>query len=253
MLKKLVKYGNSNALILDKALLELLNINEGSVVKIKTDGTSLIITPENSSDSATISPSVVPQELFSQALKQQFNKTTQNLELLPVYLQKLQAVFQKYEKSFKKLEATEFKKAVQELEQIHGKDQKNPRYTKAVSLLCNHYAPELQQMEEEIKEVSRQYASADYQYTDAENNGALTAATVNFKKTHEKYGHLFPKLAQLQENPEYIHESALLAEKYQLTKNSPAYMQEQVELIARYIPEYTAYQEEIKSIAENCK
>jgi len=45
MLKKLVKYGNSNALILDKAIMELLNMHEGSVVKFRTDGTSLIITP----------------------------------------------------------------------------------------------------------------------------------------------------------------------------------------------------------------
>ena len=46
MLKKLVKYGNSNALILDRAILELLNINEGAVVKLHTDGKSLIITPQ---------------------------------------------------------------------------------------------------------------------------------------------------------------------------------------------------------------
>lgn len=45
MLKKLVKYGNSNALVLDKPILELLGIEEGSVVRLKTDGVSLIITP----------------------------------------------------------------------------------------------------------------------------------------------------------------------------------------------------------------
>ena len=45
MLKKLVKYGNSNALILDKAILELLDIQEGSTIKIRTDGKSIIITP----------------------------------------------------------------------------------------------------------------------------------------------------------------------------------------------------------------
>jgi len=45
MLKKLVKYGNSNALIIDKAILELLNIEEGSIIKIRTDGKSIIITP----------------------------------------------------------------------------------------------------------------------------------------------------------------------------------------------------------------
>jgi antitoxin component of MazEF toxin-antitoxin module len=45
MHKKLVKYGNSTALIIDRAILELLNIHEGSIVKLRTDGTSLIITP----------------------------------------------------------------------------------------------------------------------------------------------------------------------------------------------------------------
>ncbi len=43
MIKKLIRYGNSNALVLDKAILELLNIPEGSFVKLKTDGQSLIV------------------------------------------------------------------------------------------------------------------------------------------------------------------------------------------------------------------
>ena len=43
MIKKLIRYGNSNAIVLDKAILELLNIPEGSFVKLKTDGQSLII------------------------------------------------------------------------------------------------------------------------------------------------------------------------------------------------------------------
>jgi len=45
MLKKLIKYAYSNALVLDRAILELLNIEEGSMIKIKTDGKSIIITP----------------------------------------------------------------------------------------------------------------------------------------------------------------------------------------------------------------
>ena len=62
MLKKLVKYGNSTALIFDKALLELLNMGEGSVVKIKTDGTSLILTPHEPKVQEAISPTINPQE-----------------------------------------------------------------------------------------------------------------------------------------------------------------------------------------------
>lgn len=55
MLKKLVKYGNSNALVFDKAILELLNIKEGSIVKISTDGKTLTITPQDNESGETVS------------------------------------------------------------------------------------------------------------------------------------------------------------------------------------------------------
>ena len=45
MLKKLAKYGNSTTLVIDKAILELLNMNESTIVKLKIDGPSLIVTP----------------------------------------------------------------------------------------------------------------------------------------------------------------------------------------------------------------
>jgi antitoxin component of MazEF toxin-antitoxin module len=45
MVKKLSKYGNSMAIIIDKPILELLNINEHTQLKIKTDGKNIIIEP----------------------------------------------------------------------------------------------------------------------------------------------------------------------------------------------------------------
>lgn len=39
----MVKYGNSSALVLDKTILSLLNINEDSLLKLKIEGDSLII------------------------------------------------------------------------------------------------------------------------------------------------------------------------------------------------------------------
>lgn len=47
MIKRLVKHGNSTALILDKSLLKVLNINQDTELKIQTDGQSIIITPVN--------------------------------------------------------------------------------------------------------------------------------------------------------------------------------------------------------------
>lgn len=46
MKKTLSRYGNSLALIIDKPILELLNIKDNTLLTITTDGTQLIITPE---------------------------------------------------------------------------------------------------------------------------------------------------------------------------------------------------------------
>lgn len=46
MNKKLSRYGNSLALIIDKPILELLHIKEDTILHIETDGTKLIITPK---------------------------------------------------------------------------------------------------------------------------------------------------------------------------------------------------------------
>ncbi|MCD6392136.1 MAG: AbrB/MazE/SpoVT family DNA-binding domain-containing protein [Planctomycetes bacterium] len=45
MVKKLTKHGNSYALIIDKPVMELLNITPESPLEISTDGKSLIIRP----------------------------------------------------------------------------------------------------------------------------------------------------------------------------------------------------------------
>ena len=45
MIKKLSKFGNSKALIIDKPILELINIGEDTELEISTDGKSLLITP----------------------------------------------------------------------------------------------------------------------------------------------------------------------------------------------------------------
>jgi antitoxin component of MazEF toxin-antitoxin module len=45
MRKKLVKHGNSRALVIDKAILDLLNLGEDEEVIVSTDGRSLTVTP----------------------------------------------------------------------------------------------------------------------------------------------------------------------------------------------------------------
>ena len=45
MLKKLTRHGNSLALVIDKGVLELLNIDDQTPLDISTDGTLLLISP----------------------------------------------------------------------------------------------------------------------------------------------------------------------------------------------------------------
>jgi antitoxin component of MazEF toxin-antitoxin module len=46
MIKKLTKHGNSLALVIDRGVLDLLNIDADTPLNIRTDGTCLIVTPE---------------------------------------------------------------------------------------------------------------------------------------------------------------------------------------------------------------
>ncbi len=50
MIKKLVRHGNSRALIIDKPILEIIGATEDSEFTITTDGKSLTITPVSSAE-----------------------------------------------------------------------------------------------------------------------------------------------------------------------------------------------------------
>jgi antitoxin component of MazEF toxin-antitoxin module len=45
--KKLIQHGNSAALIIDRPIMEMLNITHETVFEISTDGRNLILSPQN--------------------------------------------------------------------------------------------------------------------------------------------------------------------------------------------------------------
>ncbi len=45
MIKTLARHGNSLALVIDKAVLDLLNIRDDTPLEISTDGNVLVVTP----------------------------------------------------------------------------------------------------------------------------------------------------------------------------------------------------------------
>ena len=52
MVKMLTKSGNSLALVIDKALLQVLHLDETTPVQIEIDGKRLIVSPASASDRA---------------------------------------------------------------------------------------------------------------------------------------------------------------------------------------------------------
>ncbi len=73
MVKTLTKHGNSHAIVIEKAILELLNIGPDTLLNVSTDGTKLTIEPVT--DPAR-------QEKFKTALKKtnrRYGKTLKKL------------------------------------------------------------------------------------------------------------------------------------------------------------------------------
>lgn len=72
--KKLTKHGNSYALVIDRPILELLGINDDTLLEISTpDGATITITPVKSQEQ---------QKKFNGALKKinkKYSKTLKNL------------------------------------------------------------------------------------------------------------------------------------------------------------------------------
>ena len=50
MIKTLTKHGNSYALVIDKPILDLLNIRPDTPLVVSTDGKSLIVSPDDGED-----------------------------------------------------------------------------------------------------------------------------------------------------------------------------------------------------------
>jgi antitoxin component of MazEF toxin-antitoxin module len=48
MTKKLIQHGNSAALVIDKALMELLHVRMDTLLEVTTDGKNIIISPQGS-------------------------------------------------------------------------------------------------------------------------------------------------------------------------------------------------------------
>ena len=69
MIKKLSKYGNSFAVLIDKPILDLLDLSEQTQLRITTDGVRIIIEPIRPTPSRLVSDDANVQESYERIVK----------------------------------------------------------------------------------------------------------------------------------------------------------------------------------------
>ncbi len=114
MIKKLSKYGNSLALIIDKPILELLNISESTALKITTDGKTITIAPADQSASMRVSDDKKVQKAFEDVMEKyapalkklaeaQSLETSPSAQVSKKFQKNVDDIMEKYADDLKKL------------------------------------------------------------------------------------------------------------------------------------------------------
>lgn len=170
MLKKLVKYGNSTTLVIDKAILELLNMDESSIVKLHTDGKSLIITPVVNVQKDTISStteetirsgmesarSIMDQDVHNMSAEMKAKAANPEMQ------KELKAHFERHMQAGKDLAKAmesneEYAQALKVLEQKFNPKTHPKEYMEEFTQLRTKHFPAFAQMDKELKAILEKY------------------------------------------------------------------------------------------------
>lgn len=247
MLKKLVKYGNSNALVLDKAILELLNISEGSILKISTDGTSITLTPQEKVVSEKVSETYTNDMAATEALLERAIKGCENVsedckkELKRLYHEEKKLKEELYQN-------VDYFKEFQEVNTKNASKSTQERML-AWKQLEKKYSPELYAVGEKIRLLVDSFQS---KVGKVKTFGAKEKKEMEdaFEKLFKKHGASYNGYEAVLNNVDYVHESQLIAEKFQNQKNSKKYLEEMDQLLNKYSPETKVIRDGVKAITE---
>ncbi len=251
MLKKLVKYGNSNAIILDKAILELLEIEEGATIKIKTDGKSIIITPHIKTVSEKVHETFTHEQANIEASIREGFKRYDGLE--KDQREKLEKEYLVVLKKFQELsqELSKNKVFMDAVAALRTEcDTASPEFLTRYKMLRDTYAPEHAKAEAELAAFEKlnnlTVHANNIQQPTAEQ---MKAMEQDFYAVHKKHHEVYKKHAELLNNPEYQHQAQLIAEKYGADKNSAEYIKAMDALNDQFLPEFRKAQDELKAVA----
>lgn len=251
MLKKLVKYGNSNALVLDKAILELLNISEGSIVKIKTDGHSLIITPQDKEVVQKVNETVTSNEALhligirgSIPHYKDFDPATQAM------LEKeISDIMNNHCEMIMRLNADQaFQKEAELLRVACGSDL--IKFSEMRKSLMEKYNPELAQHSKRLAEFDKrcrilagEQPIEDMEQIQKDMTKAMQDVFAKHKDTQMSCG-------TMMQSPEYLHRAQLLTEKFQDDQGSVEFVCEMKKLMYEFCPEMEQLHQELEAVAK---
>jgi antitoxin component of MazEF toxin-antitoxin module len=168
MLKKLSKYGNSTTLVIDRAILELLNMDESSMVKLQTDGKSLIITPVAAGQKEK-SVSYGPEEGVRVAMQTWFEKEREKSTVSQADVEKIMPQMQEdYKKVFDKHKdltaqmklkfgSKEFQEALAEITQRFDPETEYSDYIKELEKLKIQFVPEITELNKDLLAIGEKY------------------------------------------------------------------------------------------------
>jgi antitoxin component of MazEF toxin-antitoxin module len=163
MLKKLAKYGNSTTLVIDKAILELLNMDESSMVKLQTDGKSLTITPVANNENKKVSYEGYEALVVA---NQAYHKRVAHQELDPEAVKVAQKdfhdVFVRHGEAFNRfnkeiLLSKDFQEALSQLSEKIDPMSQSEEYIKEFNNLRIKFCPELAGLQQDLEAVSKKY------------------------------------------------------------------------------------------------
>lgn len=163
MLKKLAKYGNSTTLVIDKAILELLNMDESSIVKLQTDGKSLIVTPAQKDDNQKISYDAMEALFIARNnLLKESSKKTLDAQVMQNAKKDYEVIFQKHSKALASFNSKTFSNkdydlAITNLAQKVDPEKESAKFMKEFIKLKIEFCPEIADFEKDMEIINEKY------------------------------------------------------------------------------------------------
>jgi hypothetical protein len=234
---------------LDKAILELLNIEEGAVLKISTDGKSIVLTPQKIAETQHIHETYNSDRAWLDVAAQEMSKRYKiseksKKELINLY-KKQQDLYLQLDQN------SDFREKLSHLQkQFNNKT--SPEFLEAYNALRSKFSPELVTTEKELAsfETTHKLETNDSYKSVSLNENQKITMQQEFAATFEKHATAFASYNVFLNNPDYQHEVQLIAEKYKDTKNSAEYMEAIEELQNKYSPETQQLRNELKAIGQ---